>query len=247
MNSHYLSILSGYAISAILWFVIYNFYPSTWNREKIHFKRPAFEFTLAIIAGIIIIGIGQLYIHNMLIPNDGNVLIDSLNQILIFSPVIILVVIRKQSLDSLWLPTSNIGIRLIVGILLANISLFFYWITRTDANNFFVMIIEIFRYQNLSHFVQVFMEDITIALIFVRLSSWIKLKWTLVIVSALFAAGHIPNLLANDVTLLQLSYLLVDTIIAILILSAVSKSRDIWWFVIVHFVMDMTQYYGGAK
>ena len=89
------------------------------------------------------------------------------------------------------------------------------------------------------------MEDITIALIFVRLSAWIGNKRTIVIVAILFAAGHIPSLLTNGFVITELGSLLIDTFLGILILSAVSKSKDVWWFFMLHFALDMSQFYGG--
>ena len=91
------------------------------------------------------------------------------------------------------------------------------------------------------------MEDITIALLFVRLSECIGRKWTIGIVAILFAAGHIPSLLSNGATTNELLTLFIDAAIGIIILSAVSKSRDVWWFFMVHFVLDMSQYYGGTN
>jgi len=92
---------------------------------------------------------------------------------------------------------------------------------------------------------QVFLEDITIALIFVRLSAWIGSKKAIVLVAILFAAGHIPSLLANGFVITELGSLLFDMAIGIVILSALSKSKDIWWFFMLHFALDMTQFYGG--
>jgi len=243
-TSHYLSLLVGYLIGTSLWFLVYHFYPSIWKSKKIDFQRPAIEFGLAIIAVIAIIGIGQLYINNLLIPSNKNVLLDSLNQLLIFTPVILLVIIRKQSLETLWLPIDKIGLRVIIGFFLGLCSLIAYWITRQNANDFFKMIAETLQYRNLSYLIQVFLEDVTIALIFVRLSAWIGNKWSLIIVAILFAGGHIPSMLANGVNFNEFGHLVADTILAIIVFTALSKSKDIWWFVLIHYFMDMTQFYG---
>lgn len=91
------------------------------------------------------------------------------------------------------------------------------------------------------------MEDITIALIFVRLSEWIGRKWSIGIVACLFAAGYIPSLLASGLTANGLGTLGIDAVIGVVVLAAVSKSKDIWWFFLVHFALDMPQYYGGIN
>ena len=45
--------------------------------------------------------------------------------------------------------------------------------------------------------VQVFLEDLTIAILFVRLASAIGSRWATVIVAVLFAAGHIPAIVSQ--------------------------------------------------
>jgi membrane protease YdiL (CAAX protease family) len=202
------------------------------------------EFIYSIIAVLAILGIGQLYINKLLIPTKGNVVLDAINQFIIFSPAFILILIRKQSFDTLWLPNSKIGIRLLIGFFISVAGILVYWVTKNDANDLSSILLNTYHYQNTSHLVQVFMEDVTIALVFARLSSWIGNKWSIVIVAVLFAAGHIPSLLANGATIIEMSSLLADTLLGVIVLVAVSRSRDIWWFVMVHFVMDMTQFYG---
>ena len=223
MSPHYISLLSSYSVGMGLWFLLNYLFPSLWRHEgRINFNKPYLEFILSIIAVLTILGIGQLYIRGLLIPNDGNNFLDAINQLIIFSPVFVLILIRKQSVMT-----------------------FTYWLTRSDTNGLGNILTNIYHYQNISHLVQVFMEDVTIALIFVRLSVCIVNKLSIFIVAILFSAGHIPSLLTNGASLIDLSSLLIDTFLGVLVLIAVSKSRDIWWFFMIHFAMDMTQFYGS--
>lgn len=246
MTSHYIALVPAYATAASLWFVISLFLKTLWNNEATtEFKKPWLEFVYAIIAVLMILGIGQLYIRAMLIPNNGNNYIDALNQFLIFSPTILLIIARQQSIKSIWLPISRIPVRIFIGLIIALISLFIYWLIRKNAAGYVSILSNTYNPKNISHLVQVFMEDITIALVFVRLSAWIGREWAIGIVALLFAAGHIPSLLSSGASTIEISSLFIDTFIAIVILSAVSKSKDIWWFFMVHFALDMAQYYGG--
>ena len=133
----------------------------------------------------------------------------------------------------------------LVGLFLAFCGLTVYWLTRSDSNEISFLFSNIYNYKNISHLVQVFMEDITIALVFVRLTTWIGNKWSIIIVATLFSAGHIPSLISNGATFVEISSLSIDIILGLLVLTAVSKSRDIWWFFMVHFALDMTQFYGS--
>ncbi|MEM6767637.1 MAG: CPBP family glutamic-type intramembrane protease [Bacteroidota bacterium] len=248
MNPHYVALMITYASIAGVWFLLDFFVRKPWNIDiSVNFRRPWLEFVYALVAVVAILGIGQLYIGKMLIPNaEGNTAIDALNQFLIFSPTILLLIIRRQPLESIWLPPYRIAERVGWGLILSVTALLIYWLARKDAVSLSSLFTETYHPKNFSFLVQVFMEDITIALLFVRLSAWIGRRWSIGIVAALFAAGHIPSLLADGATLNELSSLLLDVTIGVIILSAVSKSKDVWWFFPVHFVMDMTQFYGGA-
>jgi len=248
MDFHYIALMLSYASIAGLWFIINKIVVKPWGEDfSVSFQKPWLEFIYAILAVFAILGIGQLYVRGMLIPNDNNNFVDALNQILIFSPTIFLIAIRKQSIETIWLPKSNIPVRIIWGLILSLTSLFIYWLFRKDAASIASIVTNTYHPKNISHIVQVFMEDITIALVFVRLAAWIGRKWSIVIVAFLFAAGHIPALMSGGASLAEISSLIIDASIGIIVLSAVSKSKDVWWFFLVHFVLDMSQFYGGPN
>ncbi len=249
MTKHYTSLMVAYATAAVLWLLFNHFFRSRlWNKPvEYHPQKPYLEFIFAIIAVVAILGIGQLYIKGMLFPNKNKLpIIDAINQVLIFSPTLILVFFRKHSLDSIWLPKASIIIRISIGLFIAVISLIVYWMVREDAAPLGKIMLNIYNPKNISELAQVFMEDITIAMIFVRLSKWIGNNWTIVIVATLFAAGHIPSMIADGYSLVELGSLIIDTAIGVLILSVIHKSKDVWWFFVVHFTLDMTQYFGSA-
>ena len=246
MSPHYISLLYGYATGMGLWFLINYLFPVIWREEEsVNFNKPYLEFLFSIIAVLTILVIGQLYISGLLIPNADNAFVDAINQFLIFSPVFVLILARKQSLVTLWLPKSRVVLRVLIGLFIAISSIITYWLTRSDANGLSNILRNIYHYQNMSYLVQVFMEDVTIALIFVRLSAWIGNKWSILLVAVLFAAGHIPSLVTNGATFIELGSLIIDALLGVLVLTAVSKSKDVWWFFMVHFAMDMTQFYAS--
>ena len=130
-----------------------------------------------------------------------------------------------------------------------NISICASWVlpVRQNPAPFGTILSNIYHPREISQFVQVFMEDVTIALLFVRLSKWISTKWTIVVVATLFAAGHIPSMISSGYALSELGSLVLDTSIGLIILFVVSKSKDIWWFFMVHYALDMSQFYGGLN
>lgn len=89
---------------------------------------------------------------------------------------------------------------------------------------------------------QVLLEDIAIAILFVRFRSVLGLRIVIVLVAVLFAAGHIPSLVAEEAIFNELLSLILDAGLGVVVLLVVQRSADIWWFWCVHFAMDMMQY-----
>ena len=81
---------------------------------------------------------------------------------------------------------------------------------------------------------------------FVRFQALIGKRLAIIIVAALFAAGHIPAFLANGVTWAEMQSLIFDALLSIGIISVLQRSSDIWWFWMVHFAMDMMQFYSTS-
>jgi hypothetical protein len=76
----------------------------------------------------------------------------------------------------------------------------------------------------------------------VRFSAALGTRTTIGLVAVLFAAGHIPTMLSNGATLSELTSLLGDALLGVLVIRTAMRSRDIWWIWCVHFAMDMTQF-----
>jgi hypothetical protein len=58
----------------------------------------------------------------------------------------------------------------------------------------------------------------------------------------LFAAAHLPTLIALGVPQEQPLFLFLDAGLGVLALMVLRRSQDIWWFWCVHFAMDMMQF-----
>jgi len=238
--SHYGALFIGYGIALLLWYVVNRMKPELWKLSDPEFENPGKEFVLLIATILLILAIGQLYMHGLLIPK-----IESINQLLIFSPALLLIRFRKQGLNSLWLPVKDLPWRIGFGVIASFIAVTGYLLVREDASIISEVYVNILSLGNTQHLVQVFLEDILIAALFIRLRAWIGTKWSIGIVAALFAASHIPAMIANGVSVGQFTSLILDTALGIGVLSVLQRSRDIWWFWLVHFTMDMLQYYGS--
>lgn len=213
-----------------------------WESESvIEFEKPLKEFfiLLSSIAGVLVLG--QLYMADIRF-NSANPLLEAINQFLIFSPAVILLLIRHKGLATAWISPHNAHFKLLVGLALAITGIFIHSVTISD-HSFFHILKETYSFKNFPHLVQVLLEDILIAALFIRLKKATSLRTALIIVSSLFAAGHIPAMISEGNPVQEFYSLFLDAGLGFFVIYAIDKTKDILWFWMVHFAMDMMQFY----
>ena len=228
------------------WLVFNRLIPDLWPAcSAPHFEKPWKEVGWALLASLGIIAIGQLYQAGIRLPVSGAMgqILESVNQLAIFSPVFLLLYFRKQPLTTAWLPAKSVWLRIAVGLVLALLAIFLFTLFRSDSNGWLTVLEQVYHYQNLSFLVQVFLEDVAIAVLFIRVRSAIGLRGAIILVAALFALGHIPAMISAGVSFSEFSSLILDTLLGVGVIFVIQKSADILWFWMIHFAMDMMQFY----
>jgi hypothetical protein len=246
IGSEYFALLAGYAVALAGWLLLARMTPSLWPPpQRPAFQHPWREVGWALLAVVLVLGIGQLYSAKLLFSaaGKGGVLLETLNQVLIFLPLPLLLVVRRQPLSTAWLPTTRVWLRLLAGLGLALLSILVYTLLRANSDSWLTVISRTYHPRNLPHLVQVLLEDLGIAIIFVRFASALGSRRTVLIVAVLFALAHIPAMLSGGATVGSFAHLILDVGLAVGILSVLQRSGDIWWFWMVHFAMDMMQFY----
>jgi hypothetical protein len=89
---------------------------------------------------------------------------------------------------------------------------------------------------------QVGLEDLTIAILFVRLAQAAGRLGATLVVACLFAAGHIPAMLAQGASWLEVAGTLRDAGLGVAVILVLQRSRDVLWFWPLHYCLDMTQF-----
>jgi hypothetical protein len=246
-QEHYPPLVIAYLVGLSGWILANHLLPWVWSQKPVEsFERPWKEFGIALIGAMGVLVMGQLWSRGIRLPDQGALgpLLGSINQILIFAPILLVPVIRRQRWNSAWLPRARIGTRLLVGFVLASLAVTAYSFLRDGAHAPWTLMAGIWRYEHIDSMVQVFLEDITIAVLFVRLAAAIGNRWATVVVACLFAAGHIPALISQGATWFELAGLLRDAGLGVAVILVLQRSRDIVWFWCVHFCLDMTQFAG---
>ena len=244
-EEHYPALVAAYLVGLGGWLVANRLGPSIWPREMpVGFARPWREFGAALVGALGILAAGQLWSRGIRLPDEGafGPVLGAMNQLLIFTPILLVVLLRRQSWATAWLPRHRFAMRLLVGLVLASLAVTTYAVLRAGADEPWVLLGRIWRYEHLDEMVQVFLEDVTIAILFVRLAGAMGSRWATVVVACLFAAGHIPVMISEGATWNELAGLLRDAGLGVAAILVLQRSRDVVWFWCIHFALDMTQF-----
>lgn len=244
--THHVGLFVAYLGALLGWLVLRSWSGRLWRPVPDPvFVSPWREVAWALVAVAAVIGIGILYSNGWLLPATSRhrPALDAVNQLLIYSPIPVLLVLRRQGPETAWVPTRRILSRVVVGLVLAFLALFLYALVRPGRQAWPELVIQTYQPGHVSYLVQVLLEDISIAVLFVRFRAALGLRRTLLVVATLFAAGHIPGLLANGAATRDMVALFGDVGLGVLALAVLYRSRDVWWFWMVHFALDMTQFF----
>lgn len=247
VHTHHAALLFAYAVAVGAWALLLapagrRLWPGPTTPP---YARPWREFGWSLVAAAAVILLGQLYSAGIRLRSGGLTghVLEAINHLVIFAPMPLLLLLRRQPLASAWLPLERVGSRLIIGLGLALIATTVFTLVRHGADPFWRVIPRLLLPEQLRHATQVFMEDFTIGVILQRLTAALRrpapATWG---VAALFAAGHIPALLQEGASAPELALLIGDFMLAGMVLTVVRRSRDIWWFFPVHYAMDMMQF-----
>lgn len=188
--------------------------------------------------------LGQVWVRGIRFEGQGawRPLIESLNQIIIFAPVVAVPVFRRQGWPSAWVQPQGIFWRLAIGLGLSFFALALYSALERDAPSWPEAIADVYSAARTHLAVQVLLEDLAIAILFVRLAAALGARAAILGVAALFAAAHVPSMLARGQSGAELLGLLRDFGLGVLVLSTMWRGADIVWLWPVHYSLDMTQF-----
>lgn len=247
---YYIALSCGYFAALSGWSLINRWKPALWNSDSpYHFIHPWREAIWALLAAVLTLGIGQLYSGSHLVPKDFigyPQLAEAINQALIFLPFVLLLLLRRQPATTAWLSSRHIFGHVIAGLALALVAICIFVLVLQPSIGFDRILLNTYRLHNAPLALQVLLEDIAIAIVFVRLRAALGRRWfliTVMCVAFLFSASHYPSKLADGQSFLSATRdVLIDGALASGVIYVLQRSRDIVWFWCVHFAMDMMQF-----
>jgi len=247
---HHAALYVSYGAALAGWAVALHFWPRLWPAKRDPtFAHPWREVLWLMVAVLAVLGVGQLYQRGWRFTGPGVLrpLAEAINQILIFSPLLLLLIARGQGLSTAWVPTNRLAHRLVIGVALALPALAVYTIFRSGSDWWGAVVARVYQPRHFGIAVQVFLEDVAIAMAVIRLGAALGRPVLAVIATAaLFAVGHIPAMVTDGASTAELLSLVLDFGLAFAALLVVRRSADILWFWCVHYAMDMTQFVAQA-
>ena len=244
MLTHSWMLLVTYAAVCGAWWLL-NVVVTLWrDTDRPRFAKPWREVALVLGAVAAVLVLGQLWQRGIRLTLTGGwaPVAESVNQIIIFSPVIAIPIIRRDGWASAWLRLGKLPIRLAIGLGLALFALFLFSLLEHNAPSWTDAVYGVFSPRRAHLGVQVLLEDLAIAILLVRLAAAIGPRGAVLAVAGLFAAAHIPSMITRGDTVAELVGLLRDVALGVMVIGTVWRSGDIAWVWPVHYALDMTQF-----
>jgi len=237
-------VFAAYTLAcAVNWSVWWK-YPDWWRVEMINPDKPWAELLMGVLAAMGVIGIGRLYSADFLIPKSGNEVIDGwlwmLNNLLIFSPIFLVMIIRRQGLSTAWISLKGLHFKLLTGLVAAILSLITFLAFRGEMSRIGSILSSSVRFETLSNFPAIFLEGVAVAFLFVRLSWLWGTRVSITLPSVLFALVHVPGMVAQEDPLMHILLMSIFTCtISIIVLYTCDRTKDVIWLGVVHYLMDV--------
>jgi hypothetical protein len=213
------------------------------QRPRDESNRPWLDFALAIAAAAGIFALGEVYRRGWLLPtgNDWRGRLGwTVDNLIIFSPIAAVLVLRRQGVDTLFLSAYRLPEKIVLGVVLGVASLSTYSAMRGEIDQIGPRLAASVEPEKLVDFLPVFLEGVALAFGFVRFRWLVGTAAALVVPAMLFAAAHVPGQVANDRTLVYMAvFFAFNSTLAAAILWTVARSRDVVWIGIVHYLMDV--------
>ena len=227
-----------------LWFLLSKAGQS-WQIDSIEStKKPWLDFGIALIACVAVMAVGQLYSSGYLLTRTGNssfnLFIWPLNNVLIFSPIFLTLFIRKQGLNTIFISSKQVGLKLLFGLIVSLIGVVIFAGLRGEWARIPEIMASAVQLKTLSNFPAIFFENVALAFLFVRLKWAVGIKWAIGIPAVLFALAHVPGSVAEGDPIGHiLTFFFLTGTLTIFILYTAYRSRDILWLGFVHYMMDV--------
>ncbi len=226
------------------WLLVHRLRSSWWPpRTALRTDRKWLDLAGVLVAAVLVLGLGEVWRSGWLLPSAAGWRGDLLwqcNNVIIYSPIVGLLIVRRQSTRTVYLSADGLPVKLAAGVVFAVLAVLVFLVLRGDPGRLPGTLVECVRTGNLRNFLPVFLEGVAIAMMYVRLRWALGQLPALLGPGMLFAAAHIPRQIESGLGPPEMiAYFAVTAGIVFAVLYTLDRSRDVIWIGIVHYVMDV--------
>jgi hypothetical protein len=238
--AHDLGLLVGWWAALAAWLGIARLLPRLWPEPGPPDIQRAWRSLVWVLAGLAAtLALSRLHAHGfmLVVPGIAGAIAAAVEQLIIFAPVL-LVPHWLDERETRWLPRDRIWLRVLVGLALAELALLAYAAPH-GLDAWWAASARTFDPWNWPYLVQVFCQDVAVAILYLRLRAVMGQAWAITLIAAGFAVAQLPVMGAIDAE--ALVRMVIDGGLGAAVLVICARSADLWWFVWVHFAMDTMQ------
>ncbi len=240
----FLSVVAAYLTACGAWLLLRRVRPQLWPAHRVlETSRPWLDFGLVFVAVACILGLGQAWRAEYLLPEPAGWhgdLLWNLNNLIIYSPLFIVLAARRQSPATIYLSADGVGVKLATGLVFGIGTVIVYTLLRGDPQRLSAVAWQAVHRDSLRHFVPVFLEGVALAFAFVRLRRVVGHVAALLLPAIIFALAHVPRQLESGTPLPEMmAYFAVTGVVTVAVLHVLERSQDILWLGVVHYLMDV--------
>jgi hypothetical protein len=163
-----------------------------------------------------------------------------IDNLIIFSPIALVLMARRQGLETIYLSGRRLPEKIALGAGLGIAAVAIYSAMRSEADMVGARLASAFDADKLADFLPVFLEGVAVAFGFVRFRWLVGTAAATIVPAMLFAAAHVPGQVAEERTIaFMAAFFLFNSALGSAILLVVARSRDVVWLGIVHYLLDV--------
>jgi hypothetical protein len=206
-------------------------------------ERPYLDLLLVFVAAAAIFLLGAAYRAGWLLPTGnsaGGRIGWLLDNCIIYSPIAAVLAVRRQGAQTVFLSTTRLAEKILLGLVLGVIAVTVYGASRGEISEVPSYLMSAPAVDKAIDFLPVFLEGVALAFAFVRLKWAVGTAAAIAIPSIMFATAHVPGQLEAGRDAAHIAvFFAFNTALPAAILWTVARSRDVVWIGLVHYLMDI--------
>lgn len=242
LRAYFGPLLVAYLSACLAWVLATRLRPKLWPPAPVlSTDRPWLDLGLAAGAVLCIVGLNQAHRGGYLLHAGGDAIAPltiALNQIIIFSPIVVVLAVRGQGPTTVFLQPANLPVKLISGMLLGLMAIGIYVWMAGRLNELPNTLLAAVSPRSLERGLQVFFGCVAVAFLFVRVRWSFGLAAALLVPSLLNAFVQLPRQFEANLPVPEIAiYFALNTLVPAAVLYVVQLSGDIIWFAIVCYLL----------